>query len=168
MLGAFLGGLTFVAVFFIGLFGGVSFFSLLLRGLISGVILSAAGVGLGALLEHLAPGAWEAGAEGSGEKQYEGVDGIPLSAGGSSFDGAGAGSLNLVVGEDDTAPGRPPIDLPDGTDAPRAHSAPPPGSRQQRGDGKVVGNVRVIGDAQFPDIPEDYAKAVRTMMIRDD
>jgi len=33
---------------------------------------------------------------------------------------------------------------------------------------KVVGEYRIIDDKQFPDDPQQYAKAVRTMLKRDD
>jgi hypothetical protein len=122
-------------------------------------------------LEHYAPGALEAGAAAdSGPSNAESpgsLGGTPPPAAAS----AGAPSLNLVVGEEDGGPSFPAhVDLPDGTeDTGRPSSpGPPRASRQVTGEGKVVGNMRIVGERQIPDIPEDMAKAVRTMMSKDE
>jgi len=155
----------------IGLFSGASIFSVFIRGLVSGGVLALAGYGFGLLLEHYAPGAWDAGAAnaGSTDSSDSGSAGLQMNDFGKSMEGLRSSALDYVVGEDSMGAESPmPIHLPDGTEDVQINSAPPRASRQVHGDGKVVGNVRIIGDRQFPDIPEDYAKAVRTMMSKDD
>ena len=83
-------------------------------------------------------------------------------------DGQGADqpqpSFEYTVG-DDAGTSEP---LPDGTeDIGRTIPSEPRASRMVTGESKVVGNFRIIDDKQFPNDPEDYAKAIRTMMSRD-
>jgi hypothetical protein len=167
VLAELLGGLAFMIIFMIGLFSGASILSVCLRGLISGGVLAAAGFGLGLLLEHYAPGAWDSA--DSGGTGNTGIEGLQA---GDSMGGLKSSALDYVVGEDDMGTEPPmPVHLPDGTEdigASHAVPGPPRASRQVHGDGKVVGNVRVIGERQFPDDPEDYAKAIRTMMSKDE
>lgn len=173
VLAELLGGLAFTIIFMVGLFSGASILSVCLRGLISGGILAAAGFGLGLLLEHYAPGAWESGASGSVGAGNSAVESLAGDLGkGMDMPPPRSSALDYVVGEEDMDSSPMPVHLPDGTEdmgaSPSAAPGPPRASRQAHGDGKVVGNVRVIGDRQFPDVPEDYAKAIRTMMSKDD
>ncbi|MDR2734789.1 MAG: hypothetical protein LBC99_09175 [Spirochaetota bacterium] len=166
VLGEILGGLAFTIIFMVGLFSGAAILSVCIRGLISGGVLAAAGFCLGLLLEHYAPGAWEGGG-GAGSGGFDST-GVQAGAGAGSADVPRSSALDYVVGEDSGSEPPMPIHLPDGTEDIGATSAPPRASRQAHGDGKVVGNVRVIGERQFTDDPEDYAKAIRTMMSKDD
>lgn len=175
VLGGIVGGLTFVAIFLIGLVSGVSLGLLFVRGVFYGILLALLGTGLGILLERLVPGVWTSdGAGGPGADDAPGGDGSPEH------------TFEYTVGADDDAgaaePGKAYADYAssfgvadDGAaDDADGESPSAPAARGQHvprsvaGESKVVGNVRIIDDKQFPNDPEDYAKAIRTMMSRDD
>lgn len=156
-LGGILGAVTFAAIFLIGLVSGVSLGLLFLRGLLYGLLVTALGTGAGFLLERLVPGLWDDG-------------GSVMPGGDLEDDSAGEEDTQRPVFDytigDEPSSSEP---LPDGNEdigAP-VGSEPQP-SRMAAGESKVVGNFRIIGDKQFPNDPEDYAKAIRTMMSRDD
>jgi hypothetical protein len=177
MLGAMVGGLTFASIFVIGLFSGVPFFSLLIRGALAGLLLGVLGFGLGFLIERFVPDAWNtSNNEEQGAESYGGdAPGYPSSA---SPDGNSQGgiqdigarsALDYTVGDEEGSSAH--VALPDITQGDGMHtSSPGPrrASRSATGDGTVVGNRRVINEMQFTDDPEEYAKAIRTMMNKDD
>jgi len=159
-LGGILGVATFCAIFLIGLLSGVSLGLLLLRGILFGLLVTGLGTGAGFLLERLVPGLWDdgAGLSGMGPAMDTGE------GGGIDRDDQSQPSFEYTV-SDDVGTSEP---LPDGTeDIGNQMPAEPRASRMVTGESKVVGNFRIIDDKQFPNDPEDYAKAIRTMMSRD-
>jgi len=182
VLGGICGGLTFVAIFLIGLVSGVSLGLLFLRGLLYGLLLALLGTGLGILLERLVPGVWESsgGTADGGEGGFQGSE----EYGGGNEPGR---TFEYTVGADEAGTANPVSEIRtvDAEDAEDADSAAgeadgrtgsgggsvAPGQHVPRsvaGESRVVGNFRFIDDKQFPNDPEDYAKAIRTMMSRDD
>jgi len=163
-LGGALGFLAFITVFIVALFSGVSFFSMLMRSLIAGLVLGVLGFGLGFLIESFVPDAWSAPA-GNAEELSGGED--SGSAGGDSvvpLDGE-TSALDYTIGED-----AGPSDLAGFPGAPSGIGEPAPGPSPRKAPAgtQVIGNTRIINDIKFKDEPEEYAKAIRSMMQKDD
>lgn len=156
--------ITFIATFLAGLFGGVAFITVFFRSLLFSILLGMVGFGAGMMLERFAPEAWNGTSADSNGSQDDSVD-----SGGEQENGAG-GMVDFTVGQDESISNPPPppppktdfSDLPDGDE--HVNIPPPPPKKG----GEVVGNYRIIDDKQFPDDPEDYAKAIRTMMKKDE
>jgi len=160
-LGVGLALLTFTAVFLIGLFSGTAVLTLLLRGALSALIMGIAGFGLGVLIERFVPDAWE----GAGNKESPESEGY-TDEGGAVLPETG-GAFSHTVGEDMPLKPLGDVVLPDGSEDIDGSSAGKRASHAMPKGTKVVGNIRIINDKQFPDDPEDYAKAIRTMMNKD-
>jgi hypothetical protein len=161
-LGGMLGLITFAAIFIFGLFSGVSLVLLFLRGILFGLLVSSLGIAAGFFLERLVPGLWDDGSSLSG--RLAGDESDQDSSYEQSADEPNS-SFEYTVGDDSLSSGP----LPDGSEDLGSPVAPAGReSRSVTGDSKVVGNFRIIGDKQFPNDPEDYAKAIRTMMSRDE
>lgn len=158
-------GIAFIATFFAGLFGGVGFGMILMRALLFALLLGMVGFGAGFLLERFAAEAW------SGQGDTARTD-EELTESGDTTDASSEAPGSMVdytVGQDvqeEYEPG-PKADLEHLPDSDEHVSIPSPPKGSRRG-GEVVGNYRIIDDKKFPDDPEDYAKAVRTMMRKDD
>lgn len=164
VLGGALGALAFGLTFLAGLFGGVAFGSILLQSLLYTLLVGLLGLGLGLLLERFVPGIWQGGEDGGGEPgggsgDGQGSAGAPrreftIDDDGPAADGAAVQMRSfteeeLAGGDAEAEPARKPM--------PAAHGAT-----------RVVGDYRIIDDKKFPDNPDDYAKAIRTMMKKDE
>jgi len=157
-IGGGLAAVTFLLTFIAGLFGGVPFGLILLRSLLFCLLLGAIGIGGGFVLDKLAPGVWDST---DGETSEESVP-IDATASASSFeytveDGGEKSSFSAP----DVEPGAV-ESMPVGSEEEHTPLSRPKGGKQ------VVGNFLMVDDKKFPNDPEEYAKAVRTMLNRDD
>jgi hypothetical protein len=156
-IGGGMAGLTLILTFLAGLFGGVGFGLVLLRSLLFTVLLGLLGVGIGVVLERFIPGIWETDAGSSSDGDAQGA-----------ADHQSGSGLDYTIGDGDGYQGERAerVELPDAeTGFSGAQAAP---SRRSSRHGEVVGNYRIIDDKRFPEDPDTYAKAIRTMMHKDE
>lgn len=158
-LGAILGVVTFAAIFLVGVFSGVGLGLLFIRGLLYGLLVTVLGSAAGFVFERLSPGLWDEAPSESGQEDGALAEGAGLSGG----QEGPRPSFDYTIKDDPPAKGP----LPDGSeDIGLGGGSSATGMGE--GESRVVGNIRIIGDKQFPNDPEDYAKAIRTMMNRDE
>lgn len=159
MIGAGLAGLTFVLTLLAGLMGGVPFGLVMMRSLLFSLLLGALGIGAGIMLEKLVPGIW-AGEESaqSGEQALE-----------SAATDQGMGGFDYTVGDGGVEPS-PMQDSagPSGDGLPEAGTRSTGKGEIRKSKPHVVGDYLIVDDKRFPNNPDDYAKAIRTMMSKDD
>ncbi len=175
MIGGVLGGIALILTFFAGLFGGLSFGKVLVNSFFFTFLLGLVGVGAAVILEKMIPSIW---ASDSGEQGDE--DGETSSQAGSS-----EGSVDFTVGdEEDLAKGSSDY-FPEmetqmtsadvGTeDEDGAEDDGSLDASSYKSDAshlmstKVNNGYREINGKKFLDDPEEYAKAIKTMLLKDD
>ena len=158
-LGAVFAGVAFLLTFIAGIVSGVSLGLILLRSFLFTVLLFLLGTALGVLLQKFVPDIWDSGS-GAAAPVDEGDEAV--------YSPSSGGTIDMTVGE--TAAAREPggsgntLSMPEGDDEVDEAFQPAKNDRKNQ----VVGNYRIINDKKFPDDPEQYAKAVRTMLKKDD
>jgi len=135
------------------------------------LLLGLLGIGAGVLLEKVIPDLWEAASD-----VKENEDGAGPVPSGSATSAAFDYSINEEAAP--SSPGAPiPVDAePDeavsigagGVAEPVAAMASTAPANKSKSKARVVGDYVIVDDKKFPNNPEDYAKAIRTMMRKDD
>lgn len=158
-----LAAVTAVLVLIVGLFGGVGLGLILLRMILFSLLLFVLGAGLGFLLQKFVPDIWDSR---SSAAQPADEEGSGMAAGGGAPYGGG---IDMTVGEDDfrPSPGMARADIPSGHE-PAGDAGSVSGSAKWKKKDEIQGNYRIINEKKFPNDPEQYAKAVRTMLKKDD
>lgn len=152
-----LAAVTAVLVLIVGLFGGVGLGLILLRMILFSLLLFVLGAGLGFLLQKFVPDIWDTGSSAAASADEEG---------GSMAHGGG---IDMTVGEEEFRPssGMARMDIPSGHE-PAEEVASASGASKWKKKDEIQGNYRIINEKKFPNDPEQYAKAVRTMLKKDD
>lgn len=158
VLGAVAGGLTFGLTFIVGLLGGVGFGTVLFRSFLFTLLLFVLGTGAGLLLEKVVPGIW-------GEIQsspQDGAEGATYQDSSEGREDVGGSNVDYVVDDAEySASGEGSAAVED------VASKSSSGNKTNKGH-NVVGDYLIVDDKKFPNDPEDYAKAIRTMMKKDE
>lgn len=156
-LGGALAAVTAVLVLVVGLFGGVGLGLILLRMVLFSLLLFIMGAALAVLLQKFVPDIWDSGS-GAGSPEEMAEQGM-----------SSGGGIDMTLGEEEFHPSPRPMqmDIPSGHEAPDA-ALPAAGASKWKKKDEIQGNYRIINEKKFPNDPEQYAKAVRTMLKKDD
>lgn len=158
-LGAALAGVAFLLTFIAGIVSGVSFGLILLRTFLFSLLLFVLGGVLGILLQRFVPDIWDNSRSASVASETDDEPG---------YTPPPAGGIDLTVGGGESASGYtasgPSLSMPESEGSVEEEPKPVHTNKNNQ----VVGNYRIINDKKFPDDPEQYAKAVRTMLKKDD
>ena len=168
IIGGTAAGITFILTFFAGLFGGVALLTLLFRSILFTTMLGILGIVIAKILEKVIPDIWDMessdNANSSKKETLESSAGIgvdytvsdtPFKDIKTEFSHEGKtdhGSISHVSLEEAEAHGRTAKIV----------------ENKSKTKPRVKGKYLIVDDKKFPNEPDDYAKAIRTMMKRDE